>query len=275
MKIADIVKGAKIPLYFTSVAPVITAAVLIRIYEPIIFLVLLTVVLMQSALNTSMDFYDVLNGRHLMNSDTLFPLGSYFIEKLHVEPRIVLLASRVLLLLAAISGLSVIAITRDLDLLWLGLIAIFFALIYVIPPIRLGSRGIGELSTFVDFGIFPFIGTIIALNGKLSIDDFLLASSFGLLASMIRYLHHLPEDQDSSIRVKNFKIIYLVLIILTFAIILPLRSLIFADILTLIILLYHWYYLGIDKISIARKTNEIVAVDIIFTFLVISTLLFN
>jgi hypothetical protein len=126
MKIGEILKAAKVPLYFTSVAPVITAAVYAGMYNPIIFLILSVVIFMQVALNTSMDYYDFKFQRQLLNSDTLFPLGSYFIEKMNVKPETILKVSRILLAISTILGILVVIITRNIILLYFGLIAIFF-----------------------------------------------------------------------------------------------------------------------------------------------------
>ncbi len=275
MKITEILKAAKVPLYFTSIAPVITAAVYVMTYKPVILLILAVVIFMQATLNTSMDYYDYKFQRHLLNSDTLFPLGSYFIEKMNVNPEKLLLVSRILLLISILLGLLVVYITGNLVLLYLGLIAVFFALIYVIPPFRLGARGIGEISTFVDFGIFPFIGTLLALGKNITIYDILLGSSFGILASMIRYLHHLPEDGDNSKRVTQFRKIYLVLIISFFLTVIIFRQFLFVDLLITIILIYHWLNLKQDKLSISRRTNEIVSIQILYTFMLIVTIILH
>jgi len=275
MKIGEILKAAKVPLYFTSVAPVITAAVYAGMYNPIIFLILSVVIFMQAALNTSMDYYDFKFQRHLLNSDTLFPLGSYFIEKMNVKPETILKVSRILLAISTILGILVVIITRNIILLYFGLIAIFFALIYVIPPFRLGSRGIGEISTFVDFGIFPFIGSLIALGKNINFEDILIASSFGIFASMIRYLHHIAEDSDKSKRVRYFRMIYLILIFGVTLSLITINKLFFLDLLVTIILIYHWLRLPRDKFGISRKTNEIVSVQILYTIMLIFTILFK
>ena len=86
----DIAKGLKMPLYFTSFSPILVVWSYNDFRNPLLFVLLVgVVVFMQAALNLSMDFFDNKSGRILRNEDTLFPIGSYLIERMGVKPETV------------------------------------------------------------------------------------------------------------------------------------------------------------------------------------------
>jgi 1,4-dihydroxy-2-naphthoate octaprenyltransferase len=228
---------------------------------------------MQAGMNLAMDYFDHSNSRPLRNDDTVYPLGSYFIEKLGVRPKTIRYGFLAMMTLAVVVGLLVVYLTRSILLLTLGLTAVFLSLLYVVPPIKLGARGIGEIATFFSFGPFPVLGTIIALGYSVGLDAILVSLSLGLLASSIRYLHHLPEDREGGRRVRMFKIVYPIMIITASIMISVERSFEIASIVVFVASLIHVAFLPRSAIKIARQTNYSVALHFLFTVAVVVTLL--
>ncbi len=270
MRASDLIKGLKAPIYFTSISPVLIGLALSHFkLSYLVLLLLIVTVSMQAGMNLAMDFFDHSNGRLLRNEDTLFPLGSYFIEKMGIDPKLIRFAFILMISVAVVVGLLVVYLTGSLLLLGLGLTAVFLSLLYVLPPIRLGTRGIGEISTFFSFGPFPVLGTIIALNQNVSLTDVLVSIALGLLASSIRYLHHLPEDREGGRRVRHFRTVYQIMLITAPIMISVSSRFDIAAIIVLIASLAHLVYLPRSPIKIARQTNYSVGIHFLFTVLII------
>ncbi|EQB65188.1 MAG: hypothetical protein AMDU3_IPLC00003G0040 [Thermoplasmatales archaeon I-plasma] len=274
MKIWDFIKGLKAPIYFTSISPVLIGWAFSNFrFSYLVPLLLVVTISMQAGMNLAMDYFDHSNSRPLRNEDTVYPLGSYFIEKLGVRPKTIRYGFLAMMTLAVVVGLLVVYLTRSILLLTLGLTAVFLSLLYVVPPIKLGARGIGEIATFFSFGPFPVLGTIIALGYSVGLDAILVSLSLGLLASSIRYLHHLPEDREGGRRVRMFKIVYPIMIITASIMISVERSFEIASIVVFVASLIHLAFLPRSAIKIARQTNYSVALHFLFTVAVVVTLL--
>ena len=274
MKVWDFIKGLKAPIYFTSISPVLIGWAFSNFrFSYLVPLLLVVTISMQAGMNLAMDYFDHSNSRPLRNDDTVYPLGSYFIEKLGVRPKTIRYGFLAMMTLAVVVGLLVVYLTRSILLLTLGLTAVFLSLLYVVPPIKLGARGIGEIATFFSFGPFPVLGTIIALGYSVGLDAILVSLSLGLLASSIRYLHHLPEDREGGRRVRMFKIVYPIMIITASIMISVERSFEIASIVVFVASLIHVAFLPRSAIKIARQTNYSVALHFLFTVAVVVTLL--
>jgi 1,4-dihydroxy-2-naphthoate octaprenyltransferase len=274
MNVWDFVKGLKAPIYFTSISPVLIGWAFSQFRLSYLVLLLLVVtVSMQAGMNLGMDYFDHLNSRPLRNDDTLFPLGSFFIERLNVRPAILRSSFFVLIAVATAVGLLVVFLTKSFLLLYLGLGAVFLSLLYVIPPIKLGARGIGEIATFFSFGPFPVIGTIIALNAQITLESIFVSIGLGLLASSIRYLHHLPEDREGGTRVRHFRTVYPIMIVTASIMISAFRTMEIASVIVFIASLAHLVFLPRTPLKISRQTNIIVGIHFLFTLAVILSLL--
>ncbi len=274
MRAWDFIKGLKAPIYFTSISPVLIGWTYTQFkISYLVPLLLVVTVSMQAGMNLAMDYYDHSGSRPLRNDDTVFPLGSYFIEKLGVNPSIMRTSFFSMITLAVVIGLSVVYLTRSLLLLYLGLTAVFLSILYVLPPIKLGARGVGEIATFFSFGPFPVLGTIIALNQTVTLVEILVSLSLGLLASSIRYLHHLPEDREGGRRIRHFRTIYPIMLVTASIMISVSRPLEVAAIVVFAASLAHIAYLPRSPLKIARQTNYVVAIHFLFTVAVVLSIL--
>jgi 1,4-dihydroxy-2-naphthoate octaprenyltransferase len=273
MRTWDFIKGLKAPIYFTSISPVLIGWAFSQFrFSYLVPLLLVVTVSMQAGMNIAMDYFDHANSRNLRNEDTVYPLGSYFIERLGVRPATLRFSFITMLVIAVTVGLLVVYLTRSILLLALGLTAVFLSLLYVVPPIKLGARGIGELATFFSFGPFPVLGTMIALGYTVTLEAILVSLSLGLLASSIRYLHHLPEDKESGRRVRHFRTVYPIMIVSSSIMISVAKSLEVAAVIVFLASLIHIVFLPRSPIRISRQTNISVALHFLFTVAVVLSL---
>lgn len=264
-----IAKGLKAPLYFTSFSPILIVWSYNDFRNPLLFLLLVgVVVFMQAALNLSMDFFDNKSGRVLRNEDTLFPIGSYLIEGMGVKPKTVRAFFGLSALISISIGLFIVFYYRRYEVLIVGILAVLISLMYVLPPFRFNTRGFGEISTFMSFGIFSVIGSMMAFGDSIGLQMIFISILLGLLASAIRYLHHLPEDMQNGNRVTYFRPIYAIILFGGFVIqsIYPLEFLILLPSIAAGII--HYFSLKKDVIGISRMTNQIVAIQILTTVLI-------
>ncbi|MGC8645347.1 MAG: prenyltransferase [Thermoplasmata archaeon] len=270
MNLMEFLKGLKAPLYFTSVSPVLIGWAFSSFKTTyLLALLLLVTTSMQAGMNLAMDFFDHKNGRPLRNEDTFFPIGSLFIEKLHVRPESIRISFISMMMIAVASGLTVVFITRNVLLLYLGLLAVLLSLLYVLPPVKLGARGVGEIATFFAFGPFTVIGTVIALGGSVSLEVIFVSMSLGLLASSIRYLHHLPEDNPGGIRVRYFRLFYPIMVLGATIMTSIFRSTEIPAIAVFIGGLIHIAFLPKGALPISRRTNQSVLIHFSFTVLIL------
>lgn len=274
MRAWDFVKGLKAPIYSTSISPVLIGWAFAQFRISYLVPLLLTVTIsMQAGMNLAMDFYDHAGSRPLRNEDTVYPLGSYFIEGLGVNPQTIRVSFLIMLAVAVAVGLTVVYLTRNLLLLYLGLTAVFLSMLYVVPPIKLGVRGLGEIATFFSFGPFPVLGTIIALGHPVTLIEILASLSLGLLASSIRFLHHLPEDREGGRRVRYFKVVYPIMLVTSSIMISVSGKMEIAAIVVFIASLAHIFYLPKSPLKVSRQTNYSVAIHFLFTVAIILSIL--
>ena len=273
--LSDYVKGLKLPLYFTSVAPVIFIWVYNNFKSSFYFVFLLIIVLlMQLALNLAMDFYDYQHGIQIVNESTVFPVGPYLVYKMRIKPESIRKAFIVSALMAVIFGLYIIFVSGDYSLIIIGILAVFVSLIYVLPPFRLDTRGLGEFSTFFSFGPFILIGSSILFNIRITFFIISVSILFGLLASAIRFLHHITEDNPEGTRVKNFRKIYAFILLFGF-IIQAYNPLLFLYMIPpLAISIIHIIMIKNNTLEIAAKTSEIVAIQLVTTILLVLYIIF-
>jgi len=270
MRFNDISKGLKLPLYFTSISPILIAWSFDLFKNYFLFILMIIIVFfMQAALNLSMDYFDNINNLGVKNEDTLFPVGPYLIKNMNVNPEYLKKAFLISVLISIITGIYLIIYSEKYILILIGVLAVFISLIYVLPPFKLDTRGLGEISTFFSFGIFSLIGAFIVFNDVITIKIFLIAILLGLLASAIRFLHHVTEDKKDSIRVKDFKLIYGLILFSGFIIQLYNIKLFIFLIPVIIISIIHFITIKGNQLKISRKTDEIVIIQIISTILII------
>ncbi len=267
----EFLKNFKILLYFTSISSVLVAFSIVRSHIITFILLMILVISVQFFMNVSMDIFDYKNNVPLRNENTLFPLGPYSVLNGKFKLNTLKVLSLISIVVAFIDAIFILFISQKIILLYIGLLAIFLSIIYLFPPFKLAYRGIGEISTFFNFGPLPLVGSIIALNGELNYSIIAASIFLGGMASAIRYLHHLPEDRENSLRSRKFKKIYGLLILISTLI--PTFSGFYLLLILIPMEIFHLIKLPESSIEISKRTYQVVILDIVGTLLIIANVL--
>lgn len=155
---------------------------------------LLTAVLIHAGVNVLNDYYDALNGTDEMNKQRLFPFtgGSRFIQNGLLTNSQTALYGWQLLVSGALSG-SYLALSHGHDLLWLGAIGLLLGWGYSAPPLQLNSRGLGEITVCLGFGVLIPAGTAFAQQGEYALWPMVAGIPYGLLITNLLYINQFPD----------------------------------------------------------------------------------
>lgn len=192
--------GATRPPFLTAAAmPVIVgtawgavAAPKFRVASAL--LALLAAVLVQAAANVLNDVGDDRVGTDARNAQRIFPYtgGSRFIQNGVMSAAQMQRWGLGLLGLALLPGIALITLHGGM-VLWLGLVGAAFAWAYSLPPFLLASRGLGELSIAIAFGVLPVMGAAWLQTGHLEIATLLLSVPTGMWVTAILLINEVPD----------------------------------------------------------------------------------
>lgn len=167
-------------------------------------------VLAQAGANVLNDYYDEINGTDKINTQRIFPFtgGSRMIQNGLLSLRQTGLYGSLLLLSATICGLLLIPIAG-----WglLGFIAagLFIAWAYSAPPLRLNSRGLGEICIALAFGLLIPLGADFVQRGHLSWLPLLTGFPFAMLVTNLLYINQFPDRAADAAVGKNHWVVRL------------------------------------------------------------------
>lgn len=158
------------------------------------FLTLLGMLLMQASANVLNDYYDALNGTDAVNVERIYPFtgGSRFIQNGIMTEREVAIYGFALLLLVAVIGLALMYLV-GLKLLWIGVLGAVLGWAYSAPPLSLNSRGLGEISVAIAFGILIPLGAALVQQGTLSWFPVLAGIPLAALVANLLYINQFPD----------------------------------------------------------------------------------
>ena len=146
-----------------------------------------------AGINVLNDYYDALNGTDAINTTRIFPYtgGSRFIQNG------VLTISETVLFGATLMGVVIVAgfmLARysGPGLLAIGALGLLVGWAYSAPPLRLNSRGIGEVCVALGFGLIV-VGTDFVQRSAFSSAPVLAAVSYALLVTNILYINQFPD----------------------------------------------------------------------------------
>jgi 1,4-dihydroxy-2-naphthoate polyprenyltransferase len=160
---------------------------------PLALLTVLLAVATQAGVNVFNDYYDYLNGTDAINVDRLFPFtgGSRFIQNGVMSPRQMRAWALVLFAGVIAGGLGLIA-TRGAGLFWIGLAGLLIGWAYSAPPLKLNSRGLGEVCVAAGF-LLIVAGADFVQRGSISVKPWLLGLPYALLVTNILYINQFPD----------------------------------------------------------------------------------
>lgn len=154
---------------------------------------LLLALLAHAGVNVFNDYYDALNGTDAANTERLFPFtgGSRFIQNGVLSLRQTLRWALALFALVIAGGLWLIA-HSGIGLFWIGLTGLMIGWAYSAPPLKLNSRGLGEVCVTLGFMLLP-IGMDYLARHAFSLTPVAAGLSFGLLVTNLLYINQFPD----------------------------------------------------------------------------------
>ena len=160
---------------------------------PLALLTLFLAIATQAGVNVFNDYYDHLNGTDAVNVDRLFPFtgGSRFIQNGVMSPRQMLVYALVLFGAVIAGGLWLIA-TRGSGLFWIGIAGLLIGWAYSAPPLKLNSRGLGEICVAAGF-LLIVAGADFVQRGAMSATPWLIGLPYALLVTNILYVNQFPD----------------------------------------------------------------------------------
>ena len=167
----------------------------IQQHWPLALLGLLLALLTHAAVNVINDVADHHNGTDAANTARVFPFtgGSRFIQNGVLSARQMQRLAYGLFALVIAGGLYLVSL-RGLPLLLIGWVGVVLGWAYSAPPLRLNSRGLGELSVALCFLLLPQ-GMAVLLTG-VWLPILLWASlPFAILTSLLLYINQFPDRE--------------------------------------------------------------------------------
>ena len=146
-----------------------------------------------AGVNVLNDYYDALNGTDAINTERVFPFtgGSRFIQNG------VLTTTETAMFGATLFGTTFVAgvfLTwwSGPGLLVIGATGLLIGWAYSAPPLRLNSRGLGELCVALGFGLIT-VGADYVQRSSFSWTPLIAAISYALLVTNILYINQFPD----------------------------------------------------------------------------------
>ncbi len=151
-------------------------------------------VLYHGGLNLLNDYFDHIGGTDDINPTPLTPYagGSRVIQNGTISPRRLLLFSVVLLAAGSLVGLY-LAYIRGVELFVIGLVGLLLGVFYSAPPLKLASRGLGEVVVGLNFGVLTVGGSYLVQTGHLPVDALIVSLPIAFMVVAILYINEFPD----------------------------------------------------------------------------------
>lgn len=89
-------------------------------------------------------------------------------------------------------GLYVMAY-REFSILWVGLLGVFFAVFYSLPPFKFAYNGLGELAVGITFGPLIVSGIYLVMTHTLDIKVIIASLPIGFLIANVLWINQYPD----------------------------------------------------------------------------------
>lgn len=157
-------------------------------------LTLLGALAAHASFNVLNDVFDHQSGSDAINTDRVHPFtgGSRVIQNRVLTPVQMLRFGIVLLLFSALAGVLLL-VRGGLPLVAIGAAGLFLGWAYSAPPLRLCSRGFGELTVGIGFGILIPVGAALVQTGSLHSTALLAGVPYGALIAAVLIINQVPD----------------------------------------------------------------------------------
>ena len=157
-------------------------------------LALLAIMALHAGANVVNDYFDHLSRNDWVNRNpTPFSGGSRFIQNGLLSPKATLLTGLAYLAVGSAIGLLIVALTRSLFILGIGVVGVLGGFFYTAWPIRLGYRGIGEIVIGFLFGVLPVYGSYYLQARSVELLPLLPALIVAILIFLVIFINEFPD----------------------------------------------------------------------------------
>lgn len=172
-------------------------------------LTLVLAILAHAGVNVLNDYYDHLNGTDAANFDRLFPFtgGSRFIQNGVLSPGQTLAFGLALFLAVVLGGLWLIG-RSGLGLFWVGFAGLLVGWAYSAPPLKLNSRGLGEICVAAGF-LLVVAGADFVQRGGYAAMPWLAGLPYALAVTNILYINQFPDRAADTVAGKRHWVVRL------------------------------------------------------------------
>lgn len=149
--------------------------------------------LAHAGINVLNDYYDALNGTDANNTERIFPFtgGSRFIQNGVLSLRETAGFGVALIALVIVAGLWLVTVSSP-SLIWVGAAGLVIGWAYSAPPLKLNSRGMGEISVWAGFALIS-VGADFVQRGSFSPLPLIAVTAYALLVTNILYINQFPD----------------------------------------------------------------------------------
>jgi len=154
---------------------------------------LLLASLAHAGVNVFNDYCDHLNGTDARNTQRIYPYtgGSRFIQNGVLTPRQIRGFAALLFAVTIVGGLWLLSVAGA-GLFWIGFAGLAIGWAYSAPPLRLNSRGLGEVCVAAGF-LLVVAGADYTQRGVVAPLPWLAGAPYALLAANILYINQFPD----------------------------------------------------------------------------------
>jgi 1,4-dihydroxy-2-naphthoate polyprenyltransferase len=159
----------------------------------LLVLTLVLATILHASVNVLNDYFDALNGTDNINVERVYPFtgGSRFIQNQLLSLKQTLQFAYILLAVVIISGIWLVA-RVGVGLLMIGVVGVFLGWAYSASPLRLNSRGLGELAVMLGF-LGVTIGADFVQRGTFSFEPILIGFPYALLVTNLLFINQFPD----------------------------------------------------------------------------------
>jgi 1,4-dihydroxy-2-naphthoate octaprenyltransferase len=165
----------------------------IALHPDLALITVLFALVTHAGVNVVNDYYDALNGTDEINTQRIFPFtgGSRFIQNGVLTRRATALFGFALLAAVIPAGLWLVNHSAP-GLLLIGAAGLFIGWAYSAEPLKLNSRGLGELCVAAGFALIV-IGTDFVQRAGFAPLSIVAALPYALLVTAILYINQFPD----------------------------------------------------------------------------------
>jgi 1,4-dihydroxy-2-naphthoate octaprenyltransferase len=169
----------------------------------------LLALLVHAGVNVLNDYFDALNGTDASNVERLYPFtgGSRFIQNGVLTLAQTMYFGYILLAAAMLGGLWLVFQVSD-GLLLLGALGMFIGWAYSASPLRLNSRGLGELCVLLGF-LGMVAGTDFVQRRSFSFESLMVGMPYALLVTNLLYINQFPDRKADASAGKHHLVVRL------------------------------------------------------------------